>query len=1140
MATAKSEVAVVVRLAPKNPVDHRDWRRGEDGLLVGVDKEGKQLCYKFDELFDQSHENADVYKKSVKSLVASAVDGFNVTVAAYGQSGSGKTHTLLGTDTEKGLLHYAVDSVFQHIEQRSERKYLLSLMCVEVYNENVHDLLSESDVVVNLKLFDKQDTCSVSGALEPRVSSVCDVFKHLSVALDRRKIGATGLNNKSSRSHALFQLTIESCDAQVPSAFTVSRLVFVDLAGSENAKAANSTQQSVEGGNINKSLLALGTIISSLADEGMKSQGLSFRTSKLTRLLKTAFGGNSKTLMVCCIHPTPTALTSSTLKFARQVKKVKNEPVKNESQNESHLAQYLKQIEDLKKQLAEKDERETKMHILSLRNVILNDREDSENKPLRSSRRHSIATASSYKPLSKFMPPQKRHKLEVLQDLPENVPSSRNSLESFVDFMRRTSEPEGHESLEKSDDSSGQTNDEFCSERHEEEVKKLRGEVADLQSKLADLRSEHLLIIEKKRSLETEKEEEAQKSRNEVANLQSELTKMHSDHLLITDKYRSLEAKKEEEDSTMRCVIEELHKRLASSSEEREELLKKIDQLGQENSDASRDSVAFHQQLLVAHKEKEDLCIEMHRLTETVENLTSENRESKKRVLKSEKNLEVAHKYAEAIKKDLAELIKQSQSCADEDSLRIEIARLGAELRDSLEERSKMKSEYEENIEKMKIQTSEQVENLMQKLESERALSLSDLEKLGSEKNALEKLCSDLKESQSSTNEGSPIEIARLGAELRDSLEESSRLKSEYEETIEKMKIRTSEQVEKLMEELESERAVFLSDSDKFKNEKNDLEKLCSDLRGEITILTSRLGLLDAQIAEERESKIFSEEAVSQKKQQNCVRCVQLDVQIRNLEEKVKLLNAEYSFMKSKIESEQSKSEQLSARLTEMRDEMHEKLAEKEEKLHKYRNRIAELDSSLKRSEAQKKDLSNWRSEIDEKNRKLEEKLQREIIRAKEAEAQAEKGTNTAEAKEALLLQVEDLQKRLSDAISEKDAAEDLNLKLQADVFALRTKSSEAAWSSEKWSLEKKIRDFESEMRELRDQLDVALNSKPAVVTKTDSALIGELQDLRSRIKDLEQKSAEKTAEIELLYKQKMNGVEYVKELKRRIAELEK
>ncbi|EYC31497.1 hypothetical protein Y032_0004g2187 [Ancylostoma ceylanicum] len=371
----EDKISVVARIRPGWDEGQVEWiKNGERNIMR---KDGSEI-YTFDDVFDQLCTNEQIYENVMTGIVDAALAGFNTAVCAYGQSGAGKTHTLTGSEHEDGIVQNTFDALLETISKSNDRKYMLRISYIEIYNERIRDLLS--DIASDLPIYENKDgVAQIEGLKEVVVTEKAEVEELLKQAQERRQLGETRLNERSSRSHTIIRLTIESHDVKYGgNATRCSIMNLVDLAGSENAAAAGTQGlRQKEGANINRSLLALSKVVSSLADN---LKFIPYRDSKLTRILKPSLGGNSKTAIICCVAPFSVAETSSTLKFAKLAKKIVTRPVVNEVSDDGVLAKCLREIESLKQELEktkkENDEeersREQKLKLAELMKGILN------------------------------------------------------------------------------------------------------------------------------------------------------------------------------------------------------------------------------------------------------------------------------------------------------------------------------------------------------------------------------------------------------------------------------------------------------------------------------------------------------------------------------------------------------------------------------------------------------------------------------------------------------------------------------------------------------------------------------------------------------------------------------------------------
>ncbi|ONI33365.1 hypothetical protein PRUPE_1G419600 [Prunus persica] len=335
------------------------------------------VSYAFDHVFDEGCKNSRVYELLTKDIIHAAVEGFNGTAFAYGQTSSGKTFTMNGSEKDPGIIHRAVRDVFDRIQMISHREFLIRVSYMEIYNEEINDLFA----VENQKLQIHESLergIFVAGLREEIVSNAEQVLKLIESGEVNRHFGETNMNARSSRSHTIFRMVIESNAKDTSSsidAIRVSVLNLVDLAGSERiAKTGAGGVRLKEGKYINKSLMILGNVINKLSD-GAKNRGhIPYRDSKLTRILQPALGGNAKTSIICTIAPEEVHIeeTKGTLQFASRAKRITNCAQVNEILTDAALLKRQKQeIEELRKKLQGSHAGVLEQEVLKLRNDLL-------------------------------------------------------------------------------------------------------------------------------------------------------------------------------------------------------------------------------------------------------------------------------------------------------------------------------------------------------------------------------------------------------------------------------------------------------------------------------------------------------------------------------------------------------------------------------------------------------------------------------------------------------------------------------------------------------------------------------------------------------------------------------------------------
>ncbi|XP_062814447.1 kinesin-like protein KIF16B isoform X9 [Anolis carolinensis] len=312
-----------------------------------------------------------VFKNLGTEVLKSAFEGYNACIFAYGQTGSGKSYTMMGNAGDVGLIPRICEGLFNRINEKtrwSEASFRTEVSYLEIYNERVRDLLRrKSSKTNNLRIREHpKEGPYVEDLSKHLVQNYTDVEELMEAGNINRTTAATGMNDVSSRSHAIFTVNFTQAkfDAEMPCE-TVSKIHLVDLAGSERADATGATGVRLkEGGNINKSLVTLGNVISALADLSQDASNpltkkkqvfVPYRDSVLTWLLKDSLGGNSKTIMIATISPADINYgeTLSTLRYANRAKNIINKPTINEDPNVKLIRELRAEIARLKTLLAQ-------------------------------------------------------------------------------------------------------------------------------------------------------------------------------------------------------------------------------------------------------------------------------------------------------------------------------------------------------------------------------------------------------------------------------------------------------------------------------------------------------------------------------------------------------------------------------------------------------------------------------------------------------------------------------------------------------------------------------------------------------------------------------------------------------------------
>ncbi|EKX43204.1 hypothetical protein GUITHDRAFT_73421 [Guillardia theta CCMP2712] len=360
-------VKVVVRCRPMSRREVEDTRQQIVSINIDTgevsvrnpesDIKEAPKPFTFDQVFDSNCEQEHVFQTTAQPIVDSVLQGYNGTVFAYGQTGTGKTHTMEGLwdpPEQRGIIPRSFARIFSEIDDTHDQNFLVRASFLEIYNEEVRDLLAK-DPKNKLDLKEDNDRgVYVKDLTSYVVKGATEMENVLLAGKKNRSVGATLMNQDSSRSHSIFTIVIESSAEGSDGSrhIRAGKLNLVDLAGSERQSKTGATGDRLkEATKINLSLSALGNVISALVDS--KSHHIPYRDSKLTRLLQDSLGGNTKTVMVANIGPADYNYdeTISTLRYANRAKNIKNKPKINEDPKDTMLREFQEEIARLKSML---------------------------------------------------------------------------------------------------------------------------------------------------------------------------------------------------------------------------------------------------------------------------------------------------------------------------------------------------------------------------------------------------------------------------------------------------------------------------------------------------------------------------------------------------------------------------------------------------------------------------------------------------------------------------------------------------------------------------------------------------------------------------------------------------------------------
>ena len=298
--------------------------------------------YYFNKIFTEQEKNKDVFEQAIKPTINNVINGYNSTTLAYGVTGTGKTHTIFGdlalSNGEDGVAIKACEYLFNKLNKEYfSDDYEIKVSYIEIYNENVIDLLNNENENISLMIIeDPNKGVYVHNVKEFIINNTNELKKLICQGNKRRTMAPTNQNKFSSRSHAILQLSLKrKTYNEKKNNFDIyySKFLIVDLAGSERGGLEKGKRRE-EGANINKSLFTLGSCINILSDKNRNGKFIPYRDSKLTRLLKDSLGGNILTVMLVCVSPSGESYDESisSLNYANRAKKIKKKIFQNKKE----------------------------------------------------------------------------------------------------------------------------------------------------------------------------------------------------------------------------------------------------------------------------------------------------------------------------------------------------------------------------------------------------------------------------------------------------------------------------------------------------------------------------------------------------------------------------------------------------------------------------------------------------------------------------------------------------------------------------------------------------------------------------------------------------------------------------------------
>ncbi len=361
--TQQNQIQVYIRVRPLNEQEKCQSNNKlleSEGKSIYLKKSSKEIKgFTYDSVYDETVSQEQIFKMIGKNLIESFMNGYNCSMFAYGQTGAGKTYTMMGKlkiEEFIGLQPRCIEYLFYLLNERNNPQTLIKVTYVEIYNEKIIDLLSDDGKILNIRE-DLKKGVFLENVTEEIVTNFSDVLKVIERGLKLRHVSETTMNEESSRSHSIFTVHFQTCNrTQECSSYKNSMFNFIDLAGSERQTLSKTTgERFKEGCNINQSLTVLGSVINSLAEnsKGRKQTHVRYRDSKLTFLLKNSLGGNSKTAFIANVSPASAYFveTLSTLMFAQRAKMIKNEAKINLNVKSKSLKALRKELLRTKEEL---------------------------------------------------------------------------------------------------------------------------------------------------------------------------------------------------------------------------------------------------------------------------------------------------------------------------------------------------------------------------------------------------------------------------------------------------------------------------------------------------------------------------------------------------------------------------------------------------------------------------------------------------------------------------------------------------------------------------------------------------------------------------------------------------------------------
>ncbi|XP_031721900.1 centromere-associated protein E isoform X2 [Anarrhichthys ocellatus] len=1190
--TEESAVKVCVRVRPliereesaasENAESVQVFWKADKKSIHQIDDGNSTKSFVFDRVFIAEETTNQLYQSIAKPLVVSSVQGYNGTIFAYGQTASGKTFTMMGSNRIHGVIPLAVEDVFHTIKNCSKKEFLLRVSYMEIYNETVSDLLVDSWKRKPLEVREGiNKNIYVADLTEELVTNPGQALAWIRKGEKNRHYGKTKMNERSSRSHTIFRMILESRESDSASgenadgAIIVSHLNLVDLAGSERASQTGAEgTRFKEGCNINRSLFTLGQVIKKLTDESQKGF-TSYRDSKLTRILQNSLGGNAKTVIICTITPVALDETLSTLQFASTAKKMKNDPhVTEVSDDGALLKRYRNEIVDLKRRLHEvSSDTQTTATEKKVLSQLLQEKDQLQREQEDRIRNLTKLLVTS----SNLVPVRKRPKRRVtwggkmLRLAPPSAcdegPSDLSFAESFThqrkagrscltDLCEEDEDFDSHWEIpdEPSDDmdmsqssvtvrSFGDSPKDFSSP---DRIHKLSGKVSHLELQL---------------EMESQHKEEAMSKVDALDGRVAELELQ-----LQTEAHQKQEALEKMQTAELRAAEVELQLQLQTENQQQQEALEEMQTAEPKMAELLLQLQTEVQQRREANEKAEMLEFRVadlerrleeqsHTRSETDEQMRKEFAETIQlcETLAKEKDMVAAERNY--LKQELGMFIEQTER------LEKEKAALLTEMEEK-REMDEFKSLEEEFSKEHENELQNEISELKRTVESSELQCLELQNKLETLSEKLQKKTVFAEELQSMSGKDLVQEVATLRRSLddaeglsRDTKKEWAHLRSKNI-AVEEMNVTLSASSSKMEAEVNSLRFQLEKEKSRFRAMQSDLEKELNVAFNENTKLTS---LLDGKVPKnlidsmelERTVAQLNRELTASHEAEGALRAQleelaslqtlpekvdHLTKQLNELTEELQRVREEQDALLSEQRSSAEETEKLLSTVTALtaeRDQLTRDLQENEEMAAETQLLLQSLQDELQEQRGKNSDLVNLAEQKESESREHLLSLSQELQRVREEQdALLSEQRSSAEETEKLLSTVTALTAERDQL--QTDMRENVEMMIE-NQEALRTALEKNRQRKEQIKqLETKREDSPDEMRARMEELKTLMIENQEELRASQEKvriLQDEINELRSQKAELEGRSRDGSdAEIYLQLQELQNQIQRLTE----------